>query len=709
MKISKIVLLTAGTILLLSAIVAHVKLDSHNATGLLAVLDHLFDVALSLGLSLALICVGHFVCERLRIKFSNVPEEIGVSLFVGTGVVGIAVLLLGLVGWLRPLPISLFIATCIVVTRRSWSRLYTVINEGVLRLKGSREAAVCTAIYLCLIALFVLRAATPPTAADELIYHLPVPQALVQQGRIYPMFDNSLGNLPFLVHMIYAIFLLAGSDIAARLFSLFLAVGTSLAILGFCTRYLTQRVGALAMFAFFGAGMVVELAVTSRIDVSLAGMLFLCTYAMINYLESKNQSWLWISALLAGFSLGIKHTAVIWLALVGGMYLVQQLFINRERMLNVFRLGIGYMLLAFAVASPWYLKNYVWFQNPVYPLLTGEVAEFGPQGIRFFDENDERRLEAHFNLVRSEMPEVIQAQEKELTKAINSRVPRHPLRWWEFFLKPNTYLMSEPNQYPNYLFLIIPLFVFVTKPRWIVWLLLLSLGFVFAVTWTSWIARYLVPAYPPLTIVAIHTLTSILGRFRDRRSVEKLTLYAVAAALGVIVSASVQAIIKYDSLSYLSGKSSRLETITPLTYYKPIQFINDHLPADARILIVGAQLNYGIERPYLSDESWFATKWRRLMVRNQSFEEIHEDLKRQGFTHIFFSADLFRFAAMMGTEGTGGMEMIAKNENELSEEARRLGPEYQLLRNWSTFTMYKRKFLETLYSDEYGYQVFKIR
>lgn len=708
MEINRVVIVTVGTILLFSAMLAHLGLGNSDATGFLAVLDHFFDVVLSLGLSLTLICVGRYVCERLRVKFANVPEEIGVSLFLGTGVVGIAVLLLGLVGWLRPLPISLFIVISIVVTRRSWWRLYTVISE-VRRLKHNREAAVCTAIYLCLIALFVLRAATPPTAADELIYHLPVPVAFVEQGRIYPMFDNSLGNLPFLVHMIYAVFLLAGSDIAARVFSLFLAVGTSLAILGFCTRYLTQRVGVLAMFAFFGAGMVVELAVTSRIDVSLAGMLFLCTYAMINYLDSKNESWLWTSALLAGFSLGIKHTAAIWIALVGVMYLVQQLITNREQTLKVFRLGIGYTLLAFAVASPWYLKNYVWFGNPVYPLLTGEVAEFGPQGIRFFDENDERRLEAHFSVVRSEMPDVVEAQEEELTRAINARVPRHPLRWWEFFLKPNTYLMSEPNQYPNYLFLIIPLFVFVTKPRRVVWLLLVSLAFVFAVTWTSWIARYLLPAYPALTIVAIHTLTSILKRFREQRSAERISLYAVAAALGVTISASAQAMIKYDSLSYLTGKSSRLETITPLTYYKPIQFINNHLPPEARILIVGAQLNYGIERPYLSDESWFATKWRRLMVRNDSFEGIHEDLKRQGFTHIFFSADLFKFAAMMGTEGTGGMEMIAKDGNELSNEARRLGPEYQLLRNWSTFTMYKRKFLETLYSDEYGYQVFRIK
>jgi hypothetical protein len=63
----------------------------------------------------------------------------------------------------------------------------------------------------------------------------------------------------------------------------------------------------------------------------------------------------------------------------------------------------------------------------------------------------------------------------------------------------------------------------------------------------------------------------------------------------------------------------------------------------------------------------------------------------------------------MGTQGTGGTDMISVNEVALSDEARRLGPDYQLLRNWATFTLYKRKFLETLYSDEYGYQVLKIK
>ncbi len=684
----------------LAAVAAHIYLDPpEGAKGPLAVLDHMFDVTLALTLIGTLTSVGHTVCERLGLNFTSTPEALGISLFVGTGMVGLMVLFLGLAGWLRPLPIASMIAICIVAARRSWKTLYGTITGSIQSSTRIREAVLAATIYLGLILFLTLRAAVPSTAADEIIYHLPVTHAFVQRGQVYPMFDNSLGNFPFLIHMIYAICLLAGSDIAPRLISLFLAVGTSFGIFGFCARYLSRRTAAVAVFTFFAAGMVVEVAITSRIDVSLAGMLFICTYAMINYLDTAHRGWLWISALLAGFSLGIKYTAAVWLVLIGAMYLVQRLVMNRDRILSVLGSGLVYALIAFAVASPWYIKNYVWFHNPVYPLLTGEVAAYGPEGIRYFDENDERRLDAYFNVARAEMPDVVASQERDLTDAVNSRMQRHPLRWWEYFLKPDNYVMAERYHYPNYLFLVIPFLVFVKKSKWIFWLLVVSLGFVFGVTSTSWLARYLLPAYPALTIVTSHTLVELSERLsRWLGPLEKLYSYAVAAALGVVIATGVQSMRTFKSVSYLTGKISRRETVSQFTYYQPIRFINS-LPANARILDIGVQLTYGIEREHLTDESWFATKWRRALVRNKSYEEVNEDLKRHGFTHILYTPKLFKFAALIGIEGHG-MEMISGNQNQLSAEARRMGPEYQLLRNWSTFTLYKSKFLETVYSAD---------
>lgn len=650
--------------------------------------------ALALFIAIALVCVGHAIGRLLRLEFANGPEEISFSLFIGTGAVGLSVLGLGLLGLLRPLPVLSLIAVYLFLARQSWSRILAIVQKGLQSIKQTRETRIVALLFIALMVLLVIRAGTPPNTADELIYHLPVTKAFVDQGRVYPMIDNSLGNFPFLVHMIYALCLLAGSDIAARLFSLFLAIGTTLALYGFCARYLTRRIGVVSMFAFFAAGMVVEVAITTRIDVSLAGMLFLCTYAMFNYLDTRNTRWLWVSAVLAGFSLSIKHSAGVWLILIGAMYLVETLLRKRNQVTSVLTHGIVYAVLAAAVASPWYLKNYFWFGNPLYPLITGEVAEFGDQRVRYFDANDEQKLEAHFQTAVKEIPDVVREQENRISAAISSREERNALQWWNIFLKPDRFLMSEPYQYPNYLFLLIPFLVFVERRAVIFWLLLLSVGFVLAITWTSWVARYLLPAYPALTIVAAYVMTSISEWARPFRH---LPVYLLAIVLGAVISASLTSMKMFNSLGFVTGRISHRDAVVPFTYYWPIDFVNK-LPQNARVMLVGVQLSYGIERPYSSDESWFTTKWRRLLVTNNSLEEINNDLKRQGFTHILYSPNIFPYAAMMGTEGTGGMDFISHNDQQLL-----------LRRNWATFELYQRKYLEQVYADRDRHYVFRIK
>ena len=120
---------------------------------------------------------------------------------------------------------------------------------------------------------------------------------------------------------------------------------------------------------------------------------------------------------------------------------------------------------------------------------------------------------------------------------------------------------------------------------------------------------------------------------------------------------------------------------------------------------MGSQMTYGLKRSNYTDETWFATKWRRLLIHEDSLEKVNEKLKAEGFTHILYNPTLFSFATLMGVEGTGGMNLMTQEENGAASNSL----EYQLLRNWSTFTLYKERFLEPVYSDEYGYQVLRIK
>ena len=698
-----VAVLTAA--LCIAATITHFYLgaSAEQATGALAVLDHLFDLVVAATVSFVILSIGHSLTRRTSFQFINSAEQLAFSFFLGTGVVGLLVLSMGLMGLLGRWEIFGLLGLAIMLTERDLPQLWQSLIRAARTAFATREARIFSVLFIGFLVFIMVRTLTPPHVADELIYHLPAPRQFVQEGRVLPLYDNSLGNVPFLLHMIYAIFLLAGSDVAAKLFSLFLAVTTAVLLYAFCCRFLTRRVGVISMFAFFASGMIVEVAVTTRIDVSLAGILFACTYAMINYLTTRRREWLWLSALFAGFSLGIKHTAALWIFLVGILYLVETIR-KRESILRVLQNGVLYTMLALVVASPWYIKNAIWFHNPIYPFGTGEVADFGPNGVRYFNADDERKLDAHFAAAREAIPEVVAAQQRELTRMDNERLVRHPMRLWEFFFRPNAYLMAEPFQFPNYLFIIIPLIVFLKPGKWIWWLLILGLAFVFSVSLTSWIGRYLVPAYPALTIVSAYTLSTIATRLQPRLQLARIFPYYVTAFLLLtVVFMSVKTMKETHSLDFISGKISRHSFLAPLPFYRPLDFINTQLPQNARVMSMGVQMTYGLTRPYLADETWFSTKWRRILTKEDSLEGVNAQLKAQGFTHILYNRSLFLFAAQMGIEGTGGMNLITNDNSPQSSF------QHQLLRNWSTFTLYKNRFLEPVYSDDWGYQILRIK
>jgi hypothetical protein len=705
---------------LLAVAYAHFHIaGSDTYKGLLAPLDRVFDFVLALAISFMLAALGLAVSRVLNIAWANTAETLSISLFLGTGVFGLAVLGLGLLGMLKPIPTLILCALSIIVSRAEIRRLSGLIRGATF---STPEDKLTILVFLCLMVLLLLRTATPPHVFDEAIYHLPVTRDFVAQGRIFPNFNNSMGNQPFLIHMIYALCLLAGSDIAAKFFSLALSIATALALYGFCERYVTRRVAAIAVSVFFAAGMVVEVSVTTRVDVTVAGMLFVTTYAMINYLQTAERGWLWTSALLAGFSLGVKHSAALWLLLIGAMYVVESW--RRTSFVNTLKYGIGYALIAFAIACPWYAKNYAWFGNPFYPFFTGEVASYGPEGLRYFNSEDERKLDAHFAVVRKENPEIVKDAEGAIAGNANTLRERHPMLPWEVYLKPSTYLMAEARHYPNYLFLVLPLSFFIVRNRWLVWLLALSACYFVMATWTTWIARYLLPLYPALSIISAFTLLTAGDWLKRRNSaLRKLPVYVILLALTVVVATSLKSLMSTDSFAFLAGTASRQDFMHGFTWYRPIEFINAELPPDARVMTLGAQMTYGIQRPYLSDETWYTTKWRRLLVHNDSLAGVHQDLKRQGVNYILFDEGLFLFAAGMGLEqgqvvppvprplaaralGTG---FESDNELKLSfEEARRLGPNFPLLRNWATFAQYREKYLEQVYSDENGYRIYRL-
>ncbi|MBI3652833.1 MAG: glycosyltransferase family 39 protein [Acidobacteria bacterium] len=676
-------------------------------TGIRLALDRLFDLSLALVLIGVAFCVGRAVCRRLKLEFHNAAEELSFSALSGSGAIGLGVLLLGLAGGLRPLPVSLLLLLLLGAAYQEIPALVAIIKGGFRAATQGRWQIMLALLFFFLMVTLLVRAATPVHSFDEAIYHLSVAQKFVTQGRVYAVLDNWAGNSPFLIQMIYAVCLLAKADIAAKLFSLLLAALGALALYGFGQRLLSPRAGVLAMFAYFGAGMVDEVAVTARVDIALAAMLFLATYALMVYFESGQSGWLYASAMLAGFSLGIKYTAGIWIALLALLYLVESVRRKAIGFLSIIKRGLIFAMIAATLAAPWFLKNAWWFHNPVYPFVTGEVAEVEAQQVRYFNAEDELRLAQFYEAAYGEDPGLAEFRKQEMAQAAGHRVERQPLKVWEYFTRPDDYNMAEPYHYPNYLFLLVPLALLLLKRRWLSWLALMSAIFFLVVTSTSWVGRILLPVYPALTIISAAFLSDLMEwsekaatRKRLAPLIAALVIAAVSAAVAYNAYQSLRQAIKEQALAFVSGKLSRRQFMMQQFYYPPLDFINHQLPSAARVMMMGAQMSYGLRRDYLAEVNWDSTEWRRLLARNRSFTEVRDDLKRQGITHILYSDSLFKWVALMGRD----------NYPNVSGTKPLAALDYQTqLQNWTTFDIFSRNFLEIVYTDQMGFILYQVK
>jgi len=217
--------------------------------------------------------------------------------------------------------------------------------------------------------------------------------------------------------------------------------------------------------------------------------------------------------------------------------------------------------------------------------------------------------------------------------------------------------MAEEFQYPNYLFLFSPLMVFVVRTRWLVWLAVFSVLFFLAAVQTSWIARLLLPIYPALTLISAYTISEIAARANwgdqlmpSMSRARRIPAIALALTLGYTALLSISQSIDTNDLSFIKGDLSRAEYMKRFYYYPPSYFINHSTPESSRVMMIGAQTSYDLQRNYVADVNWDSTEWRRLLIRNRTLEDLNQELKRRGITHLWVAYGLFTFVAEMGRE-----------------------------------------------------------
>lgn len=499
-------LLKVGTLvtLVLAATAAHYYLGDQRLeqTGPLVTLDRVFDISLALYLLALAAAIGWKVSSLASFPYATSQEKLLFSTALGVGVISYLVLAVGLVGLLSVWVIAPLLILLSILLRHE---LATVLREGVVAIGGSirllrlvapsgesslvrlARAAVHAILAMAafLLLLVLLRSLMPPFDYDGLMYHLAVPKVYVEQGRIFPITQPLQAAFPFLVEMLYTIGLVFRSDGAAAILEVFFLVLTCLALYSAARRWFDGTIGPLAVLLYLSNNLVLVLASQTYVDTAFAYFEFLGLYAFLVWAQQKERSWLLLSAALTGLAMAIKYQGLQTLLAMNLFILGMAAFkITSESYSGVraWRALVPFNLVALSVASPWYIKNFLWLGNPVYPLFFSGLD---------WNQARQRGLElllSNYGLGHSPLDILL--------------LP------WNILVQSQHFVQLIPPPYPFYLLL--PLALLFGRGQPVLGYLLTFSGLRFVI----WAMQYqelrlLVPIFPALTLAAAYGMAQL--------------------------------------------------------------------------------------------------------------------------------------------------------------------------------------------------------
>jgi hypothetical protein len=532
------------------------------------------DLALTLALWLVVSVLGCRLGQRL-IGLVNLPgltrlEQAMFALALGLGALAYGVFALGVLGILRVGWIAVGLVLLSLWLGPRWPAGVAAIRHGLaLGREACRSAEllarVLIALGILLGGLSFLHALSPPWDYDGLMYHLVGPRLFLEAGGFYPDTHNWYVNGPFTIEMLYTIGMAFGDDVFPKLVHWVLGV---LFVVGTCAagqRWLPRRGGWLSTAILLGTPTLPILAGFAYIDLGWAAFEFLGMFALVEGYQTRSNGWIGLGGALMGFSAGSKYLGLM--ALVSGGILIALLSL-REGLGGMLSRSLVFAIPAVLIASPWYLKNWAWLGNPVYPFFIGGPGWDPPRLAlysSFLGSFGTGRSPIDFALLPLNVY-IQRARFGAVMNQIDTPGLLFPMAFAYPFLKRGNSAISVSLWY--------------ALGRMVLW----SLG--------SQQTRFLLPIYPALALAAAYVV--IEGTSRGKGPLREHLLPALAVGL-TLVPLFYQSVVLLQNrpLAGALGLESRREFLTrAIRGFTAITTATSNLQPGDKLLLLGSGAGY---------------------------------------------------------------------------------------------------------------------
>ena len=451
---------------------------------------------------LLIVFASYVAGRRLTSGFSyhSFIEKFVLCTGLGLGLLASLVFFVGVSGWLTGtvlvgLPALMFLMGAGM--GRELAGDWRVVRGWMA---GRHRSFLAAAMLLVLSAPIFILALYPPTGFDATMTHLAIAKHYLRQNAVIPAPYLRWSVMPQLNQMLFTLALRLYDDIAAQLTQFAMMVLIALALYAGGRRLLSRSAGLWAVGLWLAHPMVIFLGASAYVDIGLTLFLLLGSYALFNWRCEESTRWLILAAVFSGFAAGSKYTALFFVGLFG-MVVAWRSFRRRRAAWLV-----TYGVVTLAAAAPWYLYNYHYTGNPLFPFM----AELF--GYSFWSAED---LGAQLTEFRSH------GRGRGLVDFI--------LLPWNLAFHQTSFHVDVPL-FPSYL-PAIPILFYGLSSRYVRWLVLLVL--VYLVFWFRGAQelRYLVPATPYLALATSMALVLTLRKLPGRACGEVLTRRMAPAVL----------------------------------------------------------------------------------------------------------------------------------------------------------------------------------
>lgn len=530
-------------------------------------------------------------------EFGSFLERWIYSVGLGLGILSYFIFFCGLAGFLRFETVFLFILICIVSGYAEFRKSFYFTR------RQNQQNIISSLTWLLLgclavtVLLYLVGACAPIIDYDAMEYHVGIPDLYDKAGRIYPLNHNVYSHFPFNAEMLYLASLLLGKMPFIKLFNC-LFVMLTCALVYCAVKRTAGRFEAVFASAVYLCSN--HLAIVSWMAKSDAALQFYCAASFFLVLNLKKSKWAWV-AIFAGFALGTKGTAFMFVAALSCVFFMQNL--KNLNFAKSFSRTALFVLISAIFVLPYCIKNYCETGNPIFPF-----------GAFFFKSS--------------------------------FWTPAQYEQWWVYhhakttrdvfgFLTSMGDSISRRDNFWPTAYLVLPCMLLSFRQNWMKEILLYSgLSYVLFYFGTIGDPRFLLPIFPALALGAGLAIFYV----RENIALRKMT---VAASLFLIFwnmgSMAVSLEVLKAPKAFL-GLLSRAEYLKDmLTHYPGINFLNHTLKRSEKVLFLGEARTL-----YLNGEAVAGTVFDQSDItgyfeKEKDLEDVYQDFESQKIRYMLIN------------------------------------------------------------------------